>query len=193
MSDLAKWDVRGPVRRLRAEFFDWDVGAEQWGARKRMTTAEFLPDGRISESTTHNGDGSISKTNYVYDDGGRLKETRFLIDDGPVSGRVHAYDGEGRIARVTLRDPNGAEHILEEWRYDSRRRDAGSVRSGNREGLRAVLWRGRNRAVLRRHRRRENHHQIRPQRPLRSRSCSMALPIGCSGRCTAPETKLDCC
>jgi len=44
----------------------------------------FRPDGLVSSSDTHNPDGSIALSRWLYDDAGRLTESHFQLNDGPV-------------------------------------------------------------------------------------------------------------
>jgi len=50
MSDLAKWNVHGPVHTLRTEFAAWDLSLEQWQTAQSLTLVWFHPDGRTSEA-----------------------------------------------------------------------------------------------------------------------------------------------
>jgi hypothetical protein len=84
MSDLATWNVHGPVHTLRTEHAEWDLSLERWQAARYFTLVRFHPDGRISESESHNPDGSISRSSYAYDAVGRMQEARFGMNSDPI-------------------------------------------------------------------------------------------------------------
>ena len=117
MSDLIKWNVHGPVRDLRSESAEWDLSLEQWRAVRHFSLVRFHPDGRISESESHNPDGSVSLSGYVYDPAGRLQEARFAPIGGPTSKSIYFYDGSGRRVRIVTVDPDGTERETEACRY----------------------------------------------------------------------------
>ena len=54
MSDLANWNVHGPVHTMRTEFAEWDLSLEQWQSARNSNLVRFHPDGRISESEAYN-------------------------------------------------------------------------------------------------------------------------------------------
>ena len=117
MSDLAQWNVHGPVHTLRSEHAEWDLSLEQWQAAKRFTLVGFHPDGRINENEGHNPDGSISRSSYAYDAVGRMQEARFGMDGDPTSKNIYFYDGRGRLARVVGVDRDGIERESEAYIY----------------------------------------------------------------------------
>jgi hypothetical protein len=117
MSDLANWKVHGPVHTLRTEFAEWDLSLEQWKAAQHSNLARFHPDGRISESETHNPDGSIPRSGYAYDAVGRLQEVRFAMNDGAIGKNTYLYDERGRLTRVVSLDQGGIERESEAYNY----------------------------------------------------------------------------
>src|SRR5206468_5904318 len=118
MGSFEQWKLRGPVRTLRSELAEWDIGQEQWQAPCRSSVMQFRPDGGINEAEYHNPNGSISRYRHVYDETGRLLTTEFRLDDGPISKTIHHYDELGRLVRKTDVKDNGAEHESEIYSYD---------------------------------------------------------------------------
>jgi YD repeat-containing protein len=94
MSDLARWNVHGPVRSLRTEFAEWDVAAEEWRPFRHSTLTRFRPDGQIDTTEHDNSESSASRT------------TSF-------------HDADGRLSRITAIAPDGTEHVCESWTYDA--------------------------------------------------------------------------
>jgi hypothetical protein len=117
MSDLAKWNVHGPVHTLRTEFAAWDLSLEQWQTAQSLTLVWFHPDGRTSESESHNPDGSVSRCSYAYDSVGRMQGVEFRMNDGPTSRNICFYDGLGRLTRVVSVDQDGTERESETYHY----------------------------------------------------------------------------
>jgi hypothetical protein len=117
MSDLAKWNVHGPVQTLRTESAEWDRSRQQWQEARQFTLVRFHPDGRIGESERHNSNGSISRSSYSYDAAGRMQEARFGMNSEPISKRLHFYDEQGRPSRVVSVDRDGTERASEVYSY----------------------------------------------------------------------------
>jgi YD repeat-containing protein len=114
MSDLAKWNLRGPVESLRAEFAEWDPDRDDWQPPRYSTLTRFHPDGRVAATEARNPDGSVSATTFAYDAHGRLVESQHQ------SGRsAYLYDDSGRLASVTSTGRDGVEHVTETWTYDA--------------------------------------------------------------------------
>jgi hypothetical protein len=63
MNDLAKWSVHGPVETLRTEHVAWDLSLEQRKSPECFGIIRFHPDGRISDSESHNRGGSRRPAN----------------------------------------------------------------------------------------------------------------------------------
>jgi hypothetical protein len=119
MTDLALWNVHGPVDTLRTETAEWDRVKEGWQPAKLQTVVRFRPDGQIAEAEYHNPDGSIARRTCVYNDAGQILEARFQTKDGPVSKTISSYDNSGRLVRTVNIDENGARTESEIYRYDS--------------------------------------------------------------------------
>jgi hypothetical protein len=116
VSDLANWDVHGPVHTLRTEFAEWNLSLERWQAARHFTLVRFDPDGKITESESHNPDGSVSRSSYAYD-AGRLQEARFGMNGDPTGNNIYFYDECGRLTRVVSVDRNDAERESEAYSY----------------------------------------------------------------------------
>jgi hypothetical protein len=106
MSDLARYDVHGPVATLRTEIVNWDAAKEEWKPAGTPTLSRFRPDGQIAEADP--------RITFTYDEAGRLLETRF--QDGKI---VRAYDEKGRLIRTVRIDEKGTSTESEIFRYDS--------------------------------------------------------------------------
>jgi YD repeat-containing protein len=112
MSDLAGWNLHGPVESLRTEFAEWDLNRDDWQPPRSSSLAHFLPEGRMVSIEHHNPDGRISTSRFSYDGEGRLVDAQHQID-GVSSGRTtHAYDEDGRLTRVAE-----ADRVSETWSY----------------------------------------------------------------------------
>lgn len=118
MSDLAKWRVHGPVKTLKSEFSTWDPDRQDWHPVKHFTVATFRPDGAISSMDTHNQDGTIAHSRWLYDDAGRVAESSSWMNDGPIHRTVHFYDETGRPIRTTHLGQDGTQSDVEVCSYD---------------------------------------------------------------------------
>jgi hypothetical protein len=123
MSDLAKWEVHGPVETLRKEFAIWDLDKEAWQPVRSYTTSSFRPDGKISAADTHNPGGSIAHARWVYDDAGGLTESNSWMSDsstgdGPVSSALYFYDEAGCHLRTAHLNQDGTQTDTEICTYD---------------------------------------------------------------------------
>src|SRR5262245_55361624 len=98
MSDLARWELRGPVRMLRTQFAEWNLETGEWRPLKNRCVATFRADGQLSEIEHHNPDGSVPRGVRVYDDAGRLIEDQWWSNDVLTRRVVHTYDAGGRPA-----------------------------------------------------------------------------------------------
>lgn len=74
--------VQGRVRQLRTEFAEWDIGRQRWQSPRRRTISQFRPDGQITVMEDHYPGGSISLSEYRYDENGRLLDLAIHVDDG---------------------------------------------------------------------------------------------------------------
>ena len=119
MSDLAKWNVHGPVKSLRKEFATWDMTLSHWTSNQHFTLASFCPDGKISATDCHNPNGSIAHSRWLYDDTGRLMQSESSMDDGPVTRTLYSCDEAGRQLRTWSVDKDGVRSEIETCSYDA--------------------------------------------------------------------------
>ena len=119
MSDVARWKVHGPVKTLRTEFSTWDLNLGDWQLPKYFTLTCFRSDGTVSTSDTHNPDGSIAHSRWLYDDAGLLAESNFWMNDGPIDRTVYSYDEAGRHNRTMRLNHDGTQTVLEICSYDA--------------------------------------------------------------------------
>ena len=78
----------------------WDPNREEWQPPRHSTLTSFLPGGSVSTSDTHNPDGSVAHSLWLYDATERLLESNFRLNDGPVESTVYFYDEAGRHQRT---------------------------------------------------------------------------------------------
>jgi hypothetical protein len=119
MSDLARWELRGPVRTLRTQFAGWNPEAGDWWPLKSRFVATFRVDGQLSEIEHHNPDGSVPREVRVYDDAGRLSEDQWWSNDVLTRRVVHTYDAGARCASAVAVDVDGTKHETERSQYDA--------------------------------------------------------------------------
>jgi hypothetical protein len=118
MSDLARWELGGPVRTLGTHFAEWNSETGDWWPLKNRFVAMFRPDGQLSEIEHHNPDGSVPREVRVYDEDGRLTEDQWWAN-GVMARRVlHTYDVGGRPASSVTVDVDGTKRETELSRYD---------------------------------------------------------------------------
>src|SRR5262249_41963480 len=117
MTDLARWELRGKVRTLRAAIAEWNLETGAWGTFRNGFVATFRADGQLSEIEHHNPDGSIPREVRLYDDAGRLTEHQWWSDSALTTRIVHTYDVSGRSTSVTRVDSDGTTHETERWHY----------------------------------------------------------------------------
>jgi hypothetical protein len=118
MSDLAQWQLRGPVRTLRAQFAEWNPETGDWWPLKNRFVATFRADGRLSEIEHHNPDGSVPREVRVYDEAGRLTEDQWWSNDILTRRVVHTYEVGGRSSSAATVDVDGTKHDTERSQYD---------------------------------------------------------------------------
>lgn len=118
VSDLAKWEVHGPVKTLKLEFATWDSDRHDWQPAQHFTVASFRPDGAILSTDAHNSDGTIAHSRWSYDDAGRIVESNSWMNDEPSNRTVHVYDETGRHIRTVQLNPDGTETDKEVCSYD---------------------------------------------------------------------------
>jgi len=117
MNDLAKWNVHGPVQTLRTEHVEWDLSLEQWKVPEYFGLVRFHPEGRISESESHNRDGSVSRSTYVYDTAGRMQELQFGMNGVPTGKNIYSHDESGRLLRIVNVEQDGTQRESEACSY----------------------------------------------------------------------------
>jgi YD repeat-containing protein len=122
MSDLARWELRGPVRTLRTQFAEWNPETGDWWPLKNRFVAMFRPDGQLHEIEHHNPDGSAPREVRVYDEAGRLIEDQWWSNEVLTRRVVHTYDVGGRPASAVTVDVRGTKHEAERCRYDEKGR-----------------------------------------------------------------------
>jgi hypothetical protein len=73
------------------------------------STVEYDAKGNPTEQLTHNPNGTVARTTYIYGGAGRLSETRDELD-GISSGRtVYLYDADGRLSYELSLRADGSE------------------------------------------------------------------------------------
>jgi hypothetical protein len=113
MSDLVRWELRGPDRTPRTQFAEWNPEAGEWSPLKNRFVATFRADGQLSEIEYHNPDGSLPREVCVYDDAGRLTEDQWWSNDVLTRRVVHTYDDDGRFASAVTVDVDGTKRETE--------------------------------------------------------------------------------
>src|SRR6266702_5934963 len=119
MSDVAKWKVHGPAETPRTEFADWDLDQNDWQPVKHFTLTSFRADGVVSTSDTHNPNGSIAHSRWLYEATGRLAEHNSWMNDGPINRTIYHYDEAGRHIRTMQLKHDGTTTELECCSYDA--------------------------------------------------------------------------
>ena len=119
MNDLAKWKVHGPVATLRKENADWDTDRKDWKLARYFTLTSFRRDGTIDSSETHNSNGSIGHSRWLYDSADRLTESDSWTDDSPPQRVLYFYDEAGRHVRTAQLRGDGGQTDLETCIYDA--------------------------------------------------------------------------
>jgi hypothetical protein len=112
MAERERRDLRGPVKTVTSESFDWDEKAaavpEKPNRREELT---FSLQGKLLESISQFQDRLIQRCTYVYDDAGRLREIKYRNSDGTESSMQVKYDQYGQRIRyssnVTYSTENG--------------------------------------------------------------------------------------
>lgn len=119
MSDLARWELRGPVRTLQAQFAEWNPEARDWWPLKVRFVATFRPDGQLSAIEHHNPDGSVPRETWIYDEAGRLIEGQWWVNGVLTRRTFHTYVADGRPASSISVDRDGTTREMEHCRYDA--------------------------------------------------------------------------
>jgi hypothetical protein len=119
MSDLAKWKIHGPVATLRTERATWDAEGQAWKPEPYFTETSFRRDGALSSSDTHNPNGSIAHSQWLYDVLGRLTESDSWMNNEAPQRTLYIYDEAGRHIRTTYQKDDGGLTDLETCTYDA--------------------------------------------------------------------------
>ena len=97
MSDRERQDLRGPVKTVISESFDWDAKAqavvEKPSRRQELT---FSAQGNLLEDVSRFQDGPIQRVTYVHDETSTLRETKWHNSDGSVHSEAVKYDQYGQ-------------------------------------------------------------------------------------------------
>jgi YD repeat-containing protein len=112
VTDRERRELRGPVKTVVWESFDWDnkAGAvpEKPSRREELT---FSREGNLLEDISQYQDRSKQRSTYVYDEAGRLRETKWRSADGTEGSSKVKYDQDGQPiqdgAKVTYSSENG--------------------------------------------------------------------------------------
>lgn len=97
MRDRTKRGLRGPVKTVHWEWFDWNgkaLAISEWPTRREELT--FSPHGDLLEKVSHFGDGNMQQTIFLYDEAGRLHETKWRNPDGSEGRSTCEYDDHGQ-------------------------------------------------------------------------------------------------
>jgi hypothetical protein len=120
MTDLERWQLRGPVRscRLERRWYSRRCGADTCDVEERgdATTVDFRFDGNLSRQWQRNPDASEWTSTYEYDDEGRLIQMRTGTADGVAKLCFYEYDNAGRLLRVLARNGAG-DRTVETYEY----------------------------------------------------------------------------
>jgi hypothetical protein len=119
VSDLARWKVHGPVKTVRSEFATWDVARQDWQPVRHFNLASFRVDGALQIIDTHNQDGTIAHSRWLYDEAARMLESHSWMNEGPIDRSVYVYDERGRAFRTTHLSYNGTQTDAEVFSYDA--------------------------------------------------------------------------
>jgi YD repeat-containing protein len=112
MTDRDRHGLRGPVKTVICESFDWDEKAgavsEKASRREELT---FSPQGILIENVSQFQGGPKQRSTNIYDQDGRLREIKFHNLDGTESSLRMKYDQQGQPIRfgatVTYSSENG--------------------------------------------------------------------------------------
>jgi len=112
MTDRDRHGLRGPVKTVISESFEWDekAGAVKEKANQREEQT-FSLQGTLIENVSQFQDGPKQRSTNIYDEAGRLREIRFHNSDGTESSLPMKYDQHGQPIRfgatVTYSSENG--------------------------------------------------------------------------------------
>ncbi len=117
MTDITNWKVHGPVKSLKTEFATWDPNQDDWQPAGHFSLIAFRPDGKVSTSDSHNPDGSIAHSRWLYDDAGRLTETHSWTSEEAIDKTLYFYDETGRHIRTARLNQDDTQTDLEACSY----------------------------------------------------------------------------
>ena len=97
MTDRERRDLRGPVKTVICESFDWDSNTgtipEKPSRREELT---FSPQGNLLEDVSRYQGGPIQRSTYVHNEAGQLRETKWRNTDGTEGSAEVKYDQYGQ-------------------------------------------------------------------------------------------------
>ena len=112
MTDRERHGLRGPVKTVITETFEWDLKAGAVTEKpSRREELAFSPQGNLLENVSHFQDRLIQRCTNVYDEAGRLREVKCRNSDGTESSTEVKYDQYGQPipygTNVTYSSENG--------------------------------------------------------------------------------------
>jgi hypothetical protein len=119
VSDLAEWNVHGPVKSVKRSHATWDPAGEGWTESGiPVSFASFRQDGKLSKTETSNPDGSVHFCEWRYDEAGRVTGLLFGMRGGEAGETRYLYDERGRHVRTVVIAPDGSVTDSETCSYD---------------------------------------------------------------------------
>jgi hypothetical protein len=150
MTDRDRHGLRGPVKTVICESFEWDEKAGAVSEKPRQREEQtFSPLGNLIENVTQFQDGPKQRSTNVYDEDGRLREIRFHNSDGTESSLPMKYDQHGQPIRfgatVTYSSENGRKIKTEV--FEPKTRDVDRTVGFEDSPSQATFWSTGNAAV----------------------------------------------
>lgn len=108
MSDLTRWNLRGPVRTAATELIEWDSERAEWKPPRAQRVVTFDPEGAVQTLEQPGQDGTTARTSWSYDEAGRMTRVDFEAG-GDRSTQVCEYDDRGRLVREEVRTEGTGE------------------------------------------------------------------------------------
>lgn len=118
MSDLANWEVHGPVKSVTRSHATWEPATESWTESGPVQFALFRGDGNLSHTEARNPDGSVSFCEWRYDETGRITGLQSGMRGGDTVETRYLYDDLGRLVRTVVIEPDGSDAESEIYSYD---------------------------------------------------------------------------
>jgi hypothetical protein len=120
VSDREKHGLRGPAASVRTEHFECDHQTGEVSAEPRFANIfTFDREGRTTSGTYENPGGSISTTNYTYNDRGDLARMSHDSSGKPGGDTIYYYDDAGRLLRTMTRYTfDGPQRESSRFTYD---------------------------------------------------------------------------